>query len=328
MNETYIYKYLTGTCTLEELRQLNEWIAASEENARFFFQTEELYHRGKINLDDEAESMHAAAKKLFERIEKQEHRKRKIYQFRWLSYAAVLLALFTIGGTIWYQVGQTSRQELQQVFADADGKIKQVTLPDGTNVWLNHDSQLSYSKDFTEGNERVVHLKGEAYFEVAKYNEIPFVVKDDFMHVRVLGTTFNMKSDEKNRMSTASLIEGTIEVKGNNNEGSVTLTPGQEARIDSKTKRLTVKQVNTRMSSMWRKQMIPLDQENIEEIARKLEQYYPITIELDPDIDRESTYSGVLKQTEAIDSVLKSLKNSVPIEYTITDKNIYITNKQ
>ena len=326
MNETYIYKYFEGTCTAEELKELKEWIAASDENARHFFRTEQLYHLGKRDAEQEKERTQKAENALAEKIGQLQTKKKKIYQLRWFQYAAIIVTVFTLGG-LWYGLGHTAASNLQEIMADSHA-IKHATLPDGTQVWLNHNSKISFPKDFVAQDQRIVNLQGEAYFQVAKHENLPFIVKNDLLEVKVLGTVFNLKCDAMNQTASATLIEGTIEVKGNNEEGSVTLTPGQEADINAKTHCLTVKQVNAKMNSMWHKQMIPFDQNNIQEIASKLEHYYPIKISLDPGIDLNSTYSGAVKQTSSIDSVLKSLKNAIPIDYTVNDNNIYITNKK
>ena len=205
-----------------------------------------------------------------------------------------------------------------------EGIVKEVVLPDGTKVWLNNAAMLKYPREFSE-KERNVYLDGEAYFEVTKNRHKPFTVESDAMRVRVLGTTFNFKCDKRCRIAEATLIEGEIEVKGNKDEGQIVLAPGQRAELNRNSGRLTVKQVDAKLDAVWRDNLIPFNKANIFTITKALERFYDVKIILSPDIRSDKTYSGVLKKKSTIESVLKSLQNSIPIEYKIVGNNIFIS---
>ena len=145
------------------------------------------------------------------------------------------------------------------------------------------------------------------------------------MRVRVLGTTFNFKCDKRCRIAEATLIEGKIEVKGNKDEGQIVLAPGQRAELNRNSGRLTVKQVDAKLDAVWRDNLIPFNKANIFTITKALERFYDVKIILSPDIRSDQTYSGVLKKKSTIESVLKSLQNSIPIEYKIVGNNIFIS---
>ena len=199
-----------------------------------------------------------------------------------------------------------------------------LVLADGTKVWINAESSLQYPVEFT-AEQRTVILQGEAYFEVTKNRHKPFTVESDAMRVRVLGTTFNFKCDKRCRIAEATLIEGEIEVKGNKDEGQIVLAPGQRAELNRNSGRLTVKQVDAKLDAVWRDNLIPFNKANIFTITKALERFYDVKIILSPDIRSDKTYSGVLKKKSTIESVLKSLQNSIPIEYKIVGNNIFIS---
>ena len=222
-----------------------------------------------------------------------------------------------------HSVRETNDSTLWVVSA-GEGIVKEVVLPDGTKVWLNNLATLKYPREFSE-NERNVHLEGEAYFEVTKNRHKPFTVQSDAMCVRVLGTTFNFKCDKRCRIAEATLIEGEIEVKGNKDEGQIVLAPGQRAELNRNSGRLTVKQVDAKLDAVWRDNLIPFNKANIFTITKALERFYDVKIILSPDIRSDKTYSGVLKKKSTIESVLKSLQNSIPIEYKIVGNNIFIS---
>ena len=208
----------------------------------------------------------------------------------------------------------------------SEGIVKEVVLPDGSKVWLNNAATLKYPREFSE-KERNVYLEGEAYFEVTKNRHKPFTVQSDAIRVRVLGTTFNLKSDKRCRIAEATLIEGEIEVKGNKEEGQIILTPGQRAELNKNNGRLTVKQVDAKLDAVWHDNLIPFQKADIFTITKALERFYDVKIILSPDIQTGKTYSGVLKRKSNIESVLKSLQNSIPIDYKIVGNNIFISPK-
>ena len=208
----------------------------------------------------------------------------------------------------------------------SEGNVEEIVLPDGTKVWLNQSGVLKYPREFSD-KERNVYLEGEAYFEVTKNKAKPFIVQSEAMQVRVLGTTFNFKSSKACKSAEATLIEGEIEVKGNNEEGMIILAPGQKAELNRESKRLTVKQVDARMDAVWHNNLIPFEKADIYSIAKTLESFYNVKIILSPDITINNTYSGVLKRKDSINSVLKSLKNSIPIDYKIVGNSIFISDQ-
>lgn len=324
LSEEIINKYLTGQCSEEELIEVNTWIKESNENARQLFRMEEIYHLGKFDRYANEQRMVSAEKRLYKKLEQEKKKKEKILRMhRWTKYAAIIVIALLMGGGAGYWIyNQTENQML--VAVANEGIVKEVVLPDGTKVWLNKASTLKYPREFSE-KERNVYLDGEAYFEVTKNRYKPFTIESEAMHVRVLGTTFNFKCNKRCRIAEATLIEGEIEVKGNKNEGQIVLAPGQRAELNRSSGRLTVKQVDAKLDAVWRDNLIPFEKANIFTITKTLERFYDVKIILSPDIQSDETYSGVLKKKATIESVLKSLQNSIPIEYKIVGNNIFIS---
>lgn len=327
LSDEIIKKYLECSCSETEFIQINNWMKESEENACKLFRMEEAYQTGRRNFLAEKKQMETAKVRLYEQLNiEQAIRQQRLKMRNLMKYAALIALILTTGTGIGYWVYQLNiMQEMQVV--NAGHAVKTIVLPDGTKVWLNAASTLTYPREFSK-NERNVHLEGEAYFKVAKNRQKPFTVESESMRIRVLGTTFNFKSSKSCRVAEASLIEGEIEVKGNNNEGMIIIAPGQRAELNKSTGRLLVKQVDTRMDGVWHNGLIPFEKANIFMIAKALERFYAMKIILSPDIDTSKTYSGVLKRKDHIESVLQSLSNSVPIRYKIVDNNVFISSKK
>lgn len=327
LNDNIVTKYLTGQCSEEELIEVNAWMKESEENAGKLFRMEEIYHLGKFDQYADEQRMLRAEKQLYKRlkIEKDKQSKTLIMQ-HWMKYAAIIAVILIMGGGAGYWFFQNGNSQQMMIAVANEGIVKEVILPDGTKVWLNNAATLKYPREFSE-KERNVHLDGEAYFEVTKNRYKPFTVESDVMRVRVLGTTFNFKCDKNCRIAEATLIEGEIEVKGNKEEGQIILAPGQRAELNKNNGRLTVKQVDAKLDAVWHDNLIPFEKADIFTITKALERFYDVKIILSPDIQADKTYSGVLKRKSTIESVLKSLQNSIPINYKIVENNIFISSK-
>ena len=328
LSEEIINKYLTGQCSEEELVEVNTWMKESEENARQPFRMEEIYHLGKFDQYANEQRILRAERRLNKKLdeEKRKQRKTALNMQHWMKYAAMIAVILVIGGGLGYWLYQNGNDQQMMVAVANEGIVKEIILPDGTKVWLNNSATLKYPREFSE-KERNVYLDGEAYFEVTKNRHKPFTVQSDAMRVRVLGTTFNFKCDRHCRIAEATLIEGEIEVKGNKEEGQIILAPGQRAELNKNNGRLTVKQVNAKLDAVWHDNLIPFQKADIFTISKALERFYDVKIILSPDMKADKTYSGVLKKKSTIESVLKSLQNSIPIDYKIVGNNIFISPK-
>lgn len=325
LSNKLLKKFLTGKCSEQELDEINAFINASEENAEQLFSIEELYHLGKHHISITDQQIDEAEKKLFRRIRQEEAQsKSKLFVTKWKRYAAVITMILLVGGGLGYCLYSALPDRHMIVETASCGNVKKVILPDGTKVWLNNGTILKYPYRLA-GKERRVHIEGEAYFEVTKNAKRPFIVESDAMQIKVLGTAFNFSNKKSCRIAKTSLIEGEIEVRGNNNEGMIILNPGQRAELNKSIGRFTVKEVNTRMDGIWRDNLIPFNRADLYTIIQTLERLYNVKIILSPDVSSDITYSGILKKQNSIEAVLHSLKNAIPIDYKLEGNNIYIS---
>lgn len=326
LNEDIIIRYLENRCSEEDFILINNWMKESDENAAKLFRMEEIYHLGKFPADTD-ELVAKAERRLGRRLEQDNQQKKRVFKLRnTLRYAAAIAAVLMMAAGFAYYLSQDEKEELV-IASAAYGQVREMILPDGTKVWLNQSSQLKYPRTF-EGRERHVYLEGEAYFEVARNHERPFTVNSSAMDVRVLGTSFNIKCRPGNSIAETTLVEGEVEVKEKLDKGKITLSPGQKAVLNRVTGRMQVKQVDAKMEIVWHNDLIPFDKSSIFQIAAVLERFYGVKIILSPDVDSTKTYSGVLKKKDSIESVLNSLRNSIPFNYKkVDDNNIFISSE-
>lgn len=325
LSEDILARYLNNECSEEDLNRISEWLGESDEHVQQLFKMEEVYHLGKSGYMLDESFIDRAERRLDKRLKEETERKQKIFRLRnVMKYAAVIAVLLMATSGLTYWVYQTaSSNEMVRAVSSASG-VRELLLPDGTKVWLNKASSLQYPRHFAE-NERGVYLEGEAYFEVTRNKQKPFIVRSEAMSVKVLGTSFNFKCSKDCRVAETTLISGEVEVRGNKEEGLIVLSPGQKAELNKTTRRLQVKQVDAEMDAVWHNDLIPFTQATVFDIAKVLERFYNVKIILSPEVSTSKTYSGVLKKKDKIESVLNSLKNTIPIRYKIVDDNIFIS---
>ena len=323
LNEDIIIRYLENRCSEEDFVLINEWMKESDENAGELFRMEEIYQLGKFPFEEE-NLVVRAERRLGRRLEQENQKKQEVFKLRSvLRYAAAIVGVMVLAAGLAYWF----RNKAEELVVASAAQVREMLLPDGTKVWLNQSSVLKYPRAF-EGKERHVYLDGEAYFEVARNHEKPFMVKSPAMDVRVLGTSFNIKCRPDNSFAETTLIEGEVEVKDKSDKGRITLLPGQKAVLNRVTGRMQVKQVDPKMEIVWHNDLIPFEKSSIFQIAAALERFYGVKIILSPDVDSTNTYSGVLKKKDNIESVLNSLRNSIPFNYKkVDDNNIFISSE-
>ena len=163
---------------------------------------------------------------------------------------------------------------LSRVVTGVGGEYS-LLLADGTRVWLNATSELEYPVAFNDG-ERVVRLKGEAYFEVAKDANRPFIVEAGGMRTRVLGTSFNIQAYDDETDVCATLVSGRVQVSLQSSRATVDLTPGREAVWKRGTSDLRTREADIHKATAWRHGQFLFDEENLDVVTRMLSRWYGV----------------------------------------------------
>ncbi|WP_109851982.1 FecR domain-containing protein [Aquimarina sp. AU58] len=205
------------------------------------------------------------------------------------------------------------------------GKLFQLTLSDGTKVWLNAASSLKFPQHFTSTKEnRMVYLKGEAFFDVTKNKAQPFIVKTETIDVEVLGTQFNVSSYAEDTTVKTTLVEGAVVVNDQNeNTNSLQLVPKDQA-IFSKDKMVMHKQkVNTSLYTSWMDKKIILQNEPFIDAFKRIERSYDVSITSHNNKLNNTRFTGEF-DVENIEEILKTFSETLKFTYEIKGKDIII----
>lgn len=197
-----------------------------------------------------------------------------------------------------------------------------VSLPDGTKVWLNENSQLRYTLPFS-GNERRVYLDGEGYFEVAK-NYAPFVVQTGSTEVKAYGTVFNVNSFDK-RYVKALLVEGSIGVKSTFSDSEWMVEPGQLAQLQTKNQQISIKEVHSDDYIAWLKGEFNFQNLPLEDILESLMNHYRVTAVSYADADlRNISLSAHIKTNRSLEEVLDFLAQATGLSIVLSNAKISV----
>lgn len=211
-------------------------------------------------------------------------------------------------GVLRYHAWQTSGHdslEMNTLTTPSGGQFR-VILADGTRVWLNAMSSLTYPSRFL-GYKRPVSLNGEAYFEVAKDKEKPFDVNTANEHVEVLGTHFNINAYTDERLQRTTLLEGSVRVTNKQQTTQVTIKPGQQA--EGAAGELKISNVDAAASSSWKDGVFVFNHTEIHPLMRQLSRWYNIDVIYQGDI-KTRTFSGSIDRSYTLLQVLDVLKIS------------------
>lgn len=173
-----------------------------------------------------------------------------------------------------------------------------LTLPDGSRVWLNSASSLTYTANHFEQN-RTVTLTGEAYFEVESDSRKPFRVMTDKQTVTVLGTKFNINSYPDEPGTKTTLIEGGVDITAKKAAHTIRLSPGQESFVDGSGLPPTVRQVETGQAIAWINGLFRFDGNTIDEVMRQLARWYDVEVVFEGKLPKDKLYGDVNRNTTA-----------------------------
>jgi ferric-dicitrate binding protein FerR (iron transport regulator) len=205
------------------------------------------------------------------------------------------------GGQLLYAAKGNSGNITYNTLNTPQGGQFQLQLSDGTRIWLNAASSITYPTAFT-GHERRVEVKGEVYFEIAPSANAPFIVQvDDRAAIEVLGTAFNVNAYKDEKSLDATLLNGSIKVNG------VVIKPGQQARIQPSSEIRIVKQADVVKALAWKNGLFDFEDAKLDEVMRQLARWYDIEVSYEGDIP-DIEFIGKISRNSSLKGVLKGLE--------------------
>ncbi len=322
--DNLLNKYFNSTLRPDEFQEITDFILDKKNEKVIFHEMEQMWSKNLQNIEfPEPNSL--LIQKIKEIIWQQERKtsQKKIKIYSWgLRIAAIFIIglLFNVVFNFQKPVPIQDSGHIQTV-AVPYGARTQITLPDGSKVWLNSGTTLSYSSLFDKTRE--VSLVGEAYFDVVK-KDYPFIVSTLYGDVEVKGTSFNVKAFSDDGSYETTLVKGLVVVGNKDKDHEVTLHHGQQALQNNEG--FVVNNVETRLYTSWKEGELIFSKEPFPSFIRKLERWYNVKIEYDdPKLD-QLWYTGTL-QMETISEVMEMVSKASPVEYKFNNKTRVFTIK-
>lgn len=335
--EELIIRYLQDEIQEDELRVLDTWIHESDANKAHFFELKGIFDSRRevafLNRYSVERSWERMAGKLdvISGVSVKPKGLGKPFWFSFLRYAAIIVISMGVGVGMNQWISNrlhAGDMEYNEIVVEKGGRANTLLLSDGSKIILNASTRFKYPTSFN-GNERVVHLEGEAYFEVAKNQSKPFVVKLKNQQITVLGTSFNIQAFNDDRFSVTTLLSGSILLESFDAQGrkmsSMKLKPNQQARSDNRTGSIFLSETDASISNAWVGGKYRFKDETLVSIVKRLENYYGVNIRLAHDSLWNIRYTGTFSLDQGIQEVLDIINLEKQFTFTKDGKDILIS---
>lgn len=311
--------FLKGEASETEEAILFNWFGTEAARKEIYASYDEKLNRTPEKLPEEIQS------KIYRRIEeetdlRQFPAKKRFSLQRMSRYAAVacICILLGIGVSIF---GSRAFMKTEFVVSAAEGMKSTVELPDGTIAWLNSGSSLQYNNSYNLWNRTVV-LRGEGYFEVKKNAWKSFIVQANGLEVKALGTKFNVKAYNGDKIIT-TLLEGKVSVK--NKKEEMLLTRDQQVEFNPHSGVFSeIKKCDASRYALWKNNKLYFNCEPLDEIAKTLERLYSVKVVFTSEPVKQYTFCGAISNTNLI-NVLECICLTAPIHYEMKENILYFS---
>ncbi|NEW83888.1 MAG: DUF4974 domain-containing protein [Mariniphaga sp.] len=309
--EKQFTKYLNGTASPVEFAQVIKSICSDDNRDNVSTEILKLWEK-TLSAAIENKENSQLLDKIHHRIALEESKSiaRRFTLYRnLLKVAAILIVgLITTTAIFYYKPEKQLYTGIIETVTTPYGARTSFKLPDGSEVWLNSGSTISFPRQYAA--IRNVELTGQAYFKVLKDGK-PFIVKTRLGAIEVMGTSFDVKAYADETFET-TLVEGSVKVSNNTNQLE-TLKPGQQSAI-TPANEISLKEVNTELSTSWREGKLLFVNEPFQNVAKALERWYNVKIELQGDRLKKLGYTGTIEM-ETFGEVLELINTTTSINY-------------
>ena len=299
--ERLLRKYLRGDVSVDEKRQVQEWLDQSPEHMQEYYNARKLYTLLLWNTD------------------KNKNSKRRTGTIRSILFDILKIAsILFIGFALGYYLFDQEKESVKMIEVNVPaGQRTELLLSDGTTVWLNSRTTLVFPDRFEKGN-RSVRLDGEGYFVVKSDSNRPFIVQTEEYDVRAVGTEFNVKAYTGKSLFETSLIQGEVLVYSQNLASETLLSPGQMVYKNKDV--LVSKTISDYNYFKWKEGIFCFENESMTSLIEKLQLYYDVTIKNQAEFLPDYCFSGKLRINDGIEHALRVLQLKYKFSYIKNDE--------
>lgn len=215
----------------------------------------------------------------------------------------------------------TDTKRKNKLFVPRNGKYD-ITLCDGTKVWVNSDSELYYPSAFAS-DQRIVKASGEMYFEVSHHDSWPFIIETDYGRVEVKGTSFNLRSYREEKKLVTTLVQGKVLVSSHETEDIIELHPGETAVVTDN-QEIDVVTANVQEVVSWKDDMFVFRSSTLEQIMEEAARWYDIRIVWVSEERRHTLFSGELPRSKDFVDFVRMIELTEKVSFSVKGRTVYI----
>ena len=316
-----IISYLQGNLSKEETDLFYNWMNESASNKKLFFEIKAMYDAGRSlgKPLDVGESW----QRLLNKKEKTQSLRFNLW-YKIASYAAVALIAVAVSSVFFLSYNKTDGG-LYSKYIGGDGlEADVVELPDGTQVSLGSKTTFHYDKDFGK-DKRIVYLEGEAYFEVAKQKDKPFIVKTAEQDIEALGTKFNVTAYPSDSLLTTTLLEGSVRLTTENKSQHVILKSNQQLVYNRNSHISNIFDVEAKQYTSWTTGYYYFPEQSLKAILYRLSHVYGVQFTVNSERLNRRTFTGTFYRGQSIKDIMEIIHLSIPIRYKIDEHHVTIS---
>ncbi len=307
-----LLKYINGHCTDQEKVEITNWLDSDPANMKEYFALRKLTDISIWQTNPDFKLTHKPKISIFSR---------NLY-VEALKIAAIFIFAFLVFQYFSPEFISPKYTVNMQTLHVPAGQRAEITLQDGTKVWLNAKTTLTFPSKFS-GKDREVELDGEGFFDVAHNKAKPFIVNTQKYNVKVWGTKFNLIAYSEKENFETSLLQGSVEVMKQGSTKGIMLKPNEQVYL--KDNRMIITPIKNSDQFLWREGIISFDNTTFTELINKLELYFDLTIEVKNTQVLNYRYTGKFRMKDGVEHVLKVLQLKSKFEYRIDEKRNKIT---
>jgi len=320
MDHHLLSRILSGEANQEEKEIFYQGLSETKTDEALFYDIKSLWIRA--SMQNNRMDVDSEYNLFLNKIKQPKQKNTLTIGKQVMKYAAIILFVLCFSGLSGYFISEwniSNRGSGIQKFSALKGSVGIVELADGTKIWLNSGSQLTYREDRI-GKQRLAELTGEAFFEVSHNEKLPFLVKAGKITIRDLGTTFNIKAYSRDNLIETSLVEGKAEILNRNGITLTALHPGESAIYSTDNEKFEIRQITNNVLSAWRDGKFVIRDQRLEDIFNELSRWYDVEFRFDNQRFKDYRYTGNIKKTTTVQHILKMLRLTTHFNYKIIEK--------
>lgn len=277
-----IGKYLSGNMSPPEKKELMSWAESDTTNQSYLEDMIDVWGKtadAEPEFEADIDAAWAKVDQKLPSVESEQPTGAKVRSIRrasrrWLQIAAAAVVVLAVG---WWWSTTSGQTDAWVAVNSLDGEVKEITLPDGSQIWLRADSRLSYPESFTQ---RQIRLEGEAFFDVARMEDSPFEIYSGEAKTTVLGTSFNVRAYPEEEVIEISVTSGTVIFEEQRGDEKVTLVKNTSAVLNKTSQTIEKTEEAISNATSWKTKEFDFENAAVGEMLEIFERHFGVQFEV------------------------------------------------